>query len=69
MMDDNKTPSERAYDALMAQLHTPPTPNSEAGAEANKEAKDPPATCDESDAFEEMYMEWLEQWERRGTGG
>jgi hypothetical protein len=69
MNDDLRTANDRAYAKLMAQLRTPPTPNSEAGAEANKEAKDPPATCDESDAFEEMYMEWLEQWERRGTGG
>jgi hypothetical protein len=64
MIDDNRNPTDRAYDEMMAQLHAQPMPNSKTEAKVKKEAKDPPARRDEYDAFDEMYMEYLEQFER-----
>jgi len=57
MIDDNKNPADRAYDEMIAKPRAQPTPKSE----ANQLAKDPPVHCHDSDAFEEMYEDWLEQ--------
>ena len=68
MIGDLNTEAGRRWEELMQHTmknRTEVPPNSE----ASQRTKDPPMYCDEYDAFEEMYEEYLEQLERWHMGG